>query len=104
MYDEGSVDEDVHERIEELHEQLAATAERPVETRASQWLGEAEAAAEDAADPDIPEAAAKKRVHQVVALLGQVDETGDEEADERVETAHELAKDLDRELGDLGVM
>jgi hypothetical protein len=104
MYDEGTVDEDVHERIEQLHEYLAATAERPVDTRASQWLGEAEAAAGDAVDPDIPEAAAKKRVHQVVALLAQVDETGDEEADELVAEAHELAKDLDRELGDTGVM
>lgn len=104
MYDEGTVDDDVHERIEQLHEQLAATAERPVETRASQWLGEAEAAAEDATDPDIPEAAAKKRVHQVVALLTQVEDTGDEEADELVEEAHALAKELDRELGDMGVM
>lgn len=98
------MDEDTHERIKEMHEHLEATAERPVDTRASQWLGEAEAAAEDATDPDIPEAAAKKRVHQVVGLLTQVDETGDEEADEHVEAAHELAKDIDRDLDEFGVM
>lgn len=98
------VDDEVHERLQALHEHLAATAERPVETRASRWLGEAEAAAEDAAAPDIPEAAAKKRVEQVRHLLGEVDDTGDEEADEHVESALELAKDVDRDLEDLGVM
>jgi hypothetical protein len=98
------MDEDVRDRLQALYEHLAATGERPVETRASQWLGEAEAAAEDAADPDIPDAAARKRVGQVRHLLGEVDDTGDEEADDHVEAALELAKDLERDLEDVGVM
>ena len=100
----GRMDQDVRDRLRDLHGHLAATAERPVETRASQYLGEAEAAAGDAADPDIPEAAAKKRVGQVRNLLAEVDDTGDEAADDHVEAARELADALERELEEVGVL
>ena len=92
------MDDDVRERVRALHEHLAATAERPVETRSSQWLGEAEAAARDAAGDGVPEAAVAKRVSQVVHLLENVEETGDEAADDHVERARELAAALDERL------
>lgn len=88
----------VRERVRELHDHLAATAERPVETRASQWLGEAEAAARDAAGEDVPAAAVAKRVGQVVELLENVDGTGDGTADEHVSRARDLAAELAAEL------
>lgn len=89
------MDEDVRERVRELHDHLAATAERPVETRAGRWLGEAEAAAQDAAGEGVPEAAVAKRVGQVLDLLEHVEGTGDEAADEHVAQARELAAGLD---------
>lgn len=88
----------MRERVRELHEHLAATAERPVETRASQWLGEAEAAAKDAAGEGVPPRAVAKRVSQVVDLLANVDGTGDDVADDHVARARELAHELDDEL------
>lgn len=93
------MDEDARERAAALHEHLAATAERPVETGASRWLGEAEAVARDAAGDGVPEAAVAKRVGQVVELLANVDDTGDDEADDHVAAARELAAALESELG-----
>jgi DNA-binding transcriptional regulator YbjK len=92
------MDDDARERVRELHEHLAATAERPVEARASQWLGEAEAAARDAAGDGVPEVAVAKRVSQVVHLLDNVEETGDDVADGHVAAARELAAELDAAL------
>ena len=78
--------------VAELHEQLEATAERPVEREASRWLGEAEAVAADAvhAPPD----ATALRLEQVEHLLSEVDETGDSKADEHVRRARELLERL----------
>jgi len=77
--------------VVELHEALAATAERPVERTASRWIGEAEAIAADLVDaPDAPELDRDRAAH-IVALLERVDGTGDRAADERVETAEALA-------------
>lgn len=92
------MDDDVCGRVRELRDHLAATAERPVETRASQWLGEAEAAARDAAGDGVPEAAVARRVGQVVHLLENVEGTGDDAADEHVERARDLAEELDERL------
>lgn len=83
------------ERVRELHAHLAATAERPVETGASRWLGEAEAVAADAAGEDVPREAVAKRVGQVRDLLANVDSTGDPVADEHVAAAEALARALD---------
>ncbi|MFB6218522.1 MAG: hypothetical protein ABEH77_04980 [Halobacteriaceae archaeon] len=77
------------ERIDALHDHLAATAERPVETRASRWLGEAEAVAADAREA--PPEVAVERVARVRELLSNVEATGDDEADEHVAAAAELA-------------
>jgi len=98
------MDDHARDRVRALHEHLAATAERPVETGASRWLGEAEAVARDAASEGIPPEAVAKRVSQVRHLLSEVDGTGDETADDHVAAARELATALDGELdgGDAG--
>jgi hypothetical protein len=86
------------EALEALHDHLAATAERPVERTASRWLGEAEAVAADARHIDDP-AVARERVGEVVDLLGNVDGTGDEAADEHVRAALSLAVEVTGEDG-----
>ena len=77
---------------ERLYEALAATAELPVERHASRVLGEAEAVADDLRDCD--PAVRRERAAVVVDLLAEVDGTGNEAADERVEVARELAEEL----------
>jgi len=77
--------------LEALYDHLAATAERPVETGASRWLGEAEAVAADALRGTPPDDVVRERVEQVRALLEHVDGTGDAEADRHVAAAREEA-------------
>ena len=82
------------ERLRELHDHLAATGELPVERSASHYLGEAEAVIEDALAPDTSEAVVERRVEQARELLSNVEETGDERADEHVEAARACCADL----------
>jgi hypothetical protein len=86
------------ERVAQLHEHLAATAERPVERTASRWIGEAEAVAGDLVDADLDPAVLARRLGHVAALLENVEETGDQAAAEHVESARALADDLLAEL------
>jgi hypothetical protein len=82
----------VSDDAEALYEQLAATAELPVERRASRLLGEAEAVAEDLRDCD--PSVASERAAVVLELLAEIETTGHEAAAERVETAREIASRL----------
>lgn len=95
MSDSPADDRPDHSKmIFELHEALAATAERPVERTASRWIGEAEAIAADLVDtPNDPELIRDRTTH-IVSLLENVDETEDQVATEHVETARELATKL----------
>lgn len=82
------------DRVDDLHEQLRATEERPVERSASRWIGEAQAVAGDAAaaaDSGVDESVVRERVADVQHLLAHVETTGDERADERVARAAEIA-------------
>jgi hypothetical protein len=90
--------DDLPSLVADLHAHLEATAELPVETRASQWLGEAEAVCEDALGPETPEAVVEKRVEQVRMLLSNVEETGNDAADERVAAARELVAEIESRL------
>lgn len=74
---------------ERLYRELAATAELPVERRASRLLGEAEAVADDLRD--CGPAVRRERAAVVLELLEEVDSTGHEEADERVANARAIA-------------
>ena len=77
-----------------LHDELAATAERPVERSASRWLGEADAIAGDVAHGGMSDDVRRERLEQIEELLGHVDGTGDEQADDHVEAARDLVADL----------
>jgi hypothetical protein len=89
---------DVSDLVADLHAHLEATAELPVETRASQWLGEAEAVVADAVGPDVPAAVVEKRVGQVRMLLSNVEGTSNETADDHVAAARELVDDIEDRL------
>ena len=81
------------DRVDDLHEQLRATEERPVERSASRWIGEAQAVAGDAAaaaDSGVDESVVRERVADVQNLLAHVETTGDEQADEHVAAAREI--------------
>ena len=92
------MDQRDRERVRKLHAHLAATAERPVETGASRWLGEAEAVVADAVGENVPPEAVAKRVGQVRNLLANVEEIADPEAGEHVAAARDLAGELDERL------
>jgi hypothetical protein len=79
------------ERVQALHDHLAATGELPVERTASHYLGEAEAVVADAVaagDDDV----VTRRVEQARDLLAEVDGTGDDAADEHVAAARSLCE------------
>lgn len=75
-----------------LYEHLHATAERPVERRASRLLGEAEAVADDMRG--CPPAVMVERAAIVADLLAAIDDTGDATADEHLALARELVEDI----------
>jgi hypothetical protein len=84
--------ERVREWLADLHGHLESTAELPVATDASRWLGEAEAVVADVATGDPPASVVAKRVEQARELLSHVDGTGDAEADDHVAAARDLAE------------
>jgi len=71
------------ERLGDLHERLAATAERPVERTASRWLGEAEAIAGDVAHGRMDAETRRERLEEVENLLSHVDGTDEHVAQAR---------------------
>ncbi|MFC7131906.1 MULTISPECIES: hypothetical protein [Salinibaculum] len=83
---------DREELLASLHDHLAATEERPLETAANRWLGEAQAVAADLATADLDDETVRKRTEKVLDLLSEVDGTGDETADEHVEAARRAAE------------
>lgn len=87
-------DEPLEVHLEHLHHHLAATAELPVDRDASRWLGEADAIARDIATTDLERSVVDERVGKIETLLTEVDETGHEEADEHLESAHQICAEL----------
>ena len=83
--------ETVATNVAKLYEQLAATQELPVERVASRWIGEAEAITGDLVGVDADNELVHRRLSHVVDLLANVDNTGDERADDHLETAKQLA-------------
>ncbi|QZP36738.1 hypothetical protein [Halobaculum magnesiiphilum] len=88
--DDGETDD----RLDALHEHLAATAERPVARAASAHLGEAEAVARDLAERPAEPETVRERAGHVVRLLREAGDTEDETADEHVAAALEIAREL----------
>ena len=90
----------LQETVRDVHDHLAATAERPVERSASRWIGEAEAVAGDLVGPEIDPDVARDRLGHVDSLLSNVETTGDTEADEHVTAAAELVESVLAELAE----
>jgi regulator of protease activity HflC (stomatin/prohibitin superfamily) len=86
-------DADDADDLAALHDNLASTAELPVERSASRWLGEAEALAADLRESDLPDDVVADRLATIEKLLRQVEETGDQRADEHVAAARERLAD-----------
>lgn len=82
------------DRVRQLHEHLAATAELPVERESSAYLGEAAAVARDLAERPATPAVVRERAGHVRDLLAAVEGTGNDEADEHVAAARKLAEEL----------
>ncbi|WP_348613125.1 hypothetical protein [Halobaculum rarum] len=87
-------DPTVDNRLDALHEHLAATAERPVARAASAHLGEAEAVARDLAERPADPDTVHERVGHVSRLLREAGDTEDEAAEEHVAAALEIAEGL----------
>ena len=87
----GMSEPSVGELVAKLHEHLEATQSLPVEREASRWIGEAEAVVSDLVYADVEASVIEMRVTHVVELLEHVDGTGDDDADEHVLAARELA-------------
>lgn len=92
----GPIEDDDEHRaaVVELHDHLAATAERPIERTASRWIGEAEAIAADLVDAPNDPALVRDRVGHIESLLAEVEDTEDEVAAEHVAAAARLADRL----------
>jgi hypothetical protein len=93
------MDEATAARVAALYEHLAATDSLPIDPRANQWLGEAEAVASDLHHNDASAAVVRDRTGHIVHLLESVDDTGSDDADEHVAAALDLARDLADEPG-----
>jgi len=91
---DGLASMDRSELATALHEHLAATERLPIDPTANRWLGEAQAAAADAAGGDVPPAVVTKRARQVVRLLESAGDTDHPEADRRVAAAFKIAREL----------
>lgn len=85
---------DVSELLDELHDELRATEELPVDRTAGRWIGEAQAVTADVAEGDPSKSVVRERVGHVRRLLSEVEDAGDEAATERVERARELAAEI----------
>jgi hypothetical protein len=75
-----------------LHEHLAATEQRPLETEANRWLGEAQAIAADLKSSNLDSETVDKRTAKILELLSEIESTGDDAADEHVAAARRAAK------------
>ena len=83
---------DRKELLASLHDHLAATEERPLETDANRWLGEAQAIAADLHESNLDDETVQNRTEKVLDLLAEVDDTGDDEADKHVDAARRAAE------------
>lgn len=87
-------DESVDALLDDLYEELSATAELPVSRTASAYVGEAEAVARDLARRGAPAEVVEERVGHVRDLLGEFETTENETADEHITTARSLADEI----------
>lgn len=85
--------------IAALHAHLSLTAERPVATEASRWLGEAEAIVADLdRNQPLERQVMTERLDHVQGLLAEVQDAGDPIAANHVKLARRLTGVVLREL------
>ncbi|WP_248299424.1 hypothetical protein [Halorhabdus amylolytica] len=80
--------------VEELHDHLAATAERPLDRTANRWIGEAQALAADLRTAPDDADLVRKRAADIASLLAEVDDIDDPTANDHVAAAADLADRL----------
>lgn len=85
MEEPSHADADLSTLLATVRDEPDATAERPVSPRASPWLGEAAAVAEQATDPALGDAALRERVEHLDRLLDEATDLGDGTAERHVE-------------------
>ncbi|WP_309484903.1 hypothetical protein [Halorhabdus salina] len=89
-------DDERRRAVEELHDHLAGTAERPLDRTANRWIGEAQALAADLRTaPDDPDLV-RKRAADIASLLAEVDDIDDPTANDHLTAAAELADRLQK--------
>jgi hypothetical protein len=88
------VDSQLQSLLGDLAARLDATAERPMRPDVTHWVAEADAVASDVAEADLPPEVVHERIGHVRDLLANVEETGDETADEHVAAAKRLADEV----------
>lgn len=88
-------DSDIHTLVDDLHAHLKATEDLDIDTKANRWIGEAEAVAADIVGNDVPEQVIGKRVAQIEELLRNIDGTENEEANEHIDIALEIAESIE---------
>lgn len=91
----------VTDLVATLHSHLEATGERPVAPKESRWLGEAEAIAADLRyAEDVDASTVRERCGKIERLLSEVEDTGDDEADEHVDAARRCLGRLEETLAE----
>lgn len=85
---------DSGDRLLDLHERLQIVLELPVERNASNWIGEADALVGDLVDREASPTVRRSRLAKVQELLEEVEDTGNQQADEHVAAARRLIAEL----------
>ena len=78
--------------VSSLHDHLEATEQLPLNDETNRLLDEAQAIAADVDQSNLDYETTQERIGEVRDLLAEVDETGNEEADEHVAAAHRAAE------------
>ena len=84
--------DEVDHLLSSLHDHLQATEEMALPEETNHVLGEAQSIAADLATEDVDRETAHERAQAVLALLDEIDGTGDDDADDHVEAARRAAE------------
>ena len=95
----SSIDTDDERRraVEELHDHLAGTAERPLDRTVNRWIDEAQALAADLRTAPEDADLVRQLAADIASLLAEVNDIDDPTANDHVTAAAELADRLRKE-------
>lgn len=83
--------DEIDDLLSSLHEHLEATAEKSPSEELPNELQDAKAIAGDAATGNLDRGSVHERVEDVKELIADIDDTGDETADEHLDAARRAA-------------